>query len=64
MLGRTLALQFHPEVDTDLLKVWLADDRDGDAAAAGLDHERVTHPHNPIRRRCRGPGSALWWAGS
>ncbi|MFB1297230.1 type 1 glutamine amidotransferase [Mycobacterium sp. pW049] len=38
VLGRALALQFHPEVDADLLKVWLAADHTGDVAAAGLDH--------------------------
>lgn len=41
LLGRALALQFHPEIDTDLLRGWLADDRDGDVAAAGLDHDRL-----------------------
>jgi GMP synthase-like glutamine amidotransferase len=41
VLDRTLALQFHPEVDADLLKGWLADDRDGDAAAAGLSHDEL-----------------------
>lgn len=41
VLGRTLALQFHPEVDGDLLKMWLAADRDGDVIAAGLDHDEL-----------------------
>jgi GMP synthase-like glutamine amidotransferase len=40
-LGRTLALQFHPEVDETLLKNWLAHDRDGDALAAGLQHDQL-----------------------
>ena len=40
-LGRTLALQFHPEVDAHLLAGWLAADRDGEAIAAGLDHEQL-----------------------
>ncbi|BBY76702.1 glutamine amidotransferase [Mycolicibacterium parafortuitum] len=39
-LGRTLALQFHPEVDADLLKVWLADDHD-DIEGVGLTHEEI-----------------------
>ncbi|HEY9264671.1 MAG TPA: type 1 glutamine amidotransferase [Mycobacterium sp.] len=41
VLGRAMALQFHPEVDADLLKVWLAADRDGEAAAAGLTHDEL-----------------------
>lgn len=41
ILDRTLALQFHPEVDADLLTRWLAADRDGDVIAAGLDHDQL-----------------------
>lgn len=41
VLGRTLALQFHPEVDTDLLKVWLAADRTDDVGKSGLTHDRL-----------------------
>jgi len=36
-LGRSLALQFHPELDSALLAQWLADDRDGDVARLGID---------------------------
>jgi GMP synthase-like glutamine amidotransferase len=39
VLGRALALQFHPEVDHDLLETWLADDRTGEAASLGLTHD-------------------------
>jgi len=41
LLGRALALQFHPEIDTALLDVWLADDRDGEVAGAGLSHDEL-----------------------
>lgn len=41
VLGRAMALQFHPEVDTELLAVWLAADHHGDVAAAGLTHDEV-----------------------
>lgn len=41
VLGRTLALQFHPEVDTDLLKIWLATDDHGDVDRAGLTHDEM-----------------------
>ena len=41
MLGRALALQFHPEIDTALLDVWLADDRDGEVVGAGLSHDEL-----------------------
>ncbi|BBY15427.1 type 1 glutamine amidotransferase [Mycolicibacterium litorale] len=41
VLGRCLALQFHPELDHALLVDWLADDRDGEALALGLDHDEL-----------------------
>lgn len=36
-----MGLQFHPEVDTALLQDWLAEDRDGEVVAAGLDHDQL-----------------------
>jgi GMP synthase-like glutamine amidotransferase len=45
VLGRSLALQFHPELDHALLLRWLADDRDGDGDIAKLgvdEHELLT----------------------
>jgi GMP synthase-like glutamine amidotransferase len=41
VLGRALALQFHPEVDTELLERWLADDRDGEVAGIGRTHDEL-----------------------
>lgn len=41
MLGASLALQFHPELDHALLLRWLADDRDGDVAKLGIDEDRL-----------------------
>jgi GMP synthase-like glutamine amidotransferase len=43
LLGRALALQFHPEVDGALLEGWLAADRDGDGdvKAFGLTDDEI-----------------------
>ncbi|MBS1693629.1 MAG: type 1 glutamine amidotransferase [Actinobacteria bacterium] len=41
VLGRTLALQFHPELDRALLELWLADDRHGEAAGVGVTHDEL-----------------------
>lgn len=58
VLGRALALQFHPEIDLKLLDVWLADDRDGDVVAAGLSHdglrERTSELADDVAHRIRG----------
>lgn len=43
VLGRALALQFHPEIDLKLLDLWLDDDRDGDVVSAGLSHDELRH---------------------
>jgi len=58
VLGRALALQFHPEIDTALLDVWLDDDRDGEVVEAGLSHdelrERTTELADDVATRIRG----------
>jgi GMP synthase-like glutamine amidotransferase len=41
VLGRTMALQFHPELDMGLLNLWLADDHSGEAARAGRTPEEL-----------------------
>jgi GMP synthase-like glutamine amidotransferase len=41
LLGRALALQFHPEVDRELLERWLADDRTGEVASTGRTHDEL-----------------------
>lgn len=41
ILGTALALQFHPELDSELLETWLADDRDGAAAGLGRTHDEL-----------------------
>lgn len=57
-LGRTLALQFHPELDPALLELWLEDDRDAsEAELAGRTHDqlrsRTAELHDDAARRIR-----------
>jgi GMP synthase-like glutamine amidotransferase len=58
VLGRTLALQFHPEIDLKLLDLWLDDDRDGEVVGAGLSHdelrERTIKLADDVASRIRG----------
>ena len=58
VLGRALALQFHPEIDNALLELWLAEDRDGEVVDAGLSHDelrqRTTELADSAATRIRG----------
>jgi GMP synthase-like glutamine amidotransferase len=40
-LGRALALQFHPEIDHELLNLWLGEDRDGEVVGSGVSHDEL-----------------------
>jgi hypothetical protein len=57
VLGRALALQFHPEIDLKLLDIWLDDDRDDDVVGAGLSHDelrdRTTELADDVAKRIR-----------
>jgi len=47
--GSAMGVQFHPELDTTLLELWLADDNDGELAQFGLRHEDLrTHTEAEI----------------
>ena len=49
VLGRALALQFHPEIDEALLELWFDADRDGDVEALGLSHDRLRQATRELR---------------
>jgi GMP synthase-like glutamine amidotransferase len=57
VLGRALALQFHPELNHELLEVWLADDTDGEITRMGITADelrsRTTELLNDASRRVR-----------
>ena len=57
VLGRALALQFHPELDLKLLDLWLAGDRNGEVVGAGLNHDelrdRTTELADDVAKRIR-----------
>jgi GMP synthase-like glutamine amidotransferase len=58
VLGRALGLQFHPELDSELLERWLADDSIGEVASVGLSHDELrsatTGLEDSAARRIRG----------
>ena len=58
VLGRALALQFHPELDRHLLELWLAEDRDGEVTSVGGSHDELrsatTELVDSAARRIRG----------
>jgi GMP synthase-like glutamine amidotransferase len=67
-LGKSLALQFHPELDRALLELWLADDRDGEVAGVGRSHDELrsatTRFESDAARRIRAlVRGFLSWAG-
>lgn len=49
VLGRALALQFHPELDEALLELWLDVDRDGDVESLGLTADRLREATRDMR---------------
>jgi GMP synthase-like glutamine amidotransferase len=58
VLGRALGLQFHPELDSELLERWLADDSIGEVTSVGLSHDELrsatTGLEDSAARRIRG----------
>ncbi len=66
VLDRNLAVQFHPEIDEKILRGWLANGGDDDAASSAsirtrccrhpAEHGRQPRAGPPTRRRLPGPG--------
>lgn len=49
VLGRALALQFHPELDEGLLEGWIGADRDGDLESIGLTPDGLREATRELR---------------
>jgi GMP synthase-like glutamine amidotransferase len=41
VLGKAVGIQFHPEVDHELLALWFADDRNGEITSAGYSYDEL-----------------------
>ena len=64
VLGRHVALQFHPELDRDLLESWLADDRTVTSRALACTHDELTSRRQRNSPTTPHDGSVGWCAAS
>lgn len=57
VLRRNLGLQFHPELDEDMLQMWISDDRHDELGACGVSADDLraatTHHRDDAARRIR-----------